>query len=57
MEERGKGKQGELSSHHGPRLWTFFTAGEQMKWNQMERERRRGNGGVVYGVGWREEGG
>lgn len=32
--ERGEerdGKQGELSSLHGHRLWAFFTAGEQMK--------------------------
>lgn len=46
MEERGEGKQGKLSSHHGPRLWTFFTAGEQMKWNQMERERGRDGEGT-----------
>lgn len=30
-----EGKQGELSSLHGHHLWAFFTAGEQMKWNQM----------------------
>lgn len=52
------GKQGELSSHHGHHLWTFFTAGEQMKWNQTEREGRRwemesggGGGGAVHSVG------
>lgn len=35
-----EGRWGELSSLHGHHHWALFTAGEQMKWNQMRNGER-----------------
>lgn len=50
--EDGKkeGEQGALSSHHGHRLRTFLTAGEQMKWRgggERWRAEESAGGGVA----------